>query len=79
MNVGAWCEKHRQFPLHKVSNIRSHSYATTNRHLRCSKEGKWDTKEDKDKSMMHAHCRCCGWQKGTSKAEAASNGEKASP
>jgi len=34
--------------------IRSHSCTTTNQHLRCSKEGKRDTKEDKGKSMMHA-------------------------
>jgi len=34
--------------------IRNHSRATANQHLRCNKEGKWDTKEDKGKSMMHA-------------------------
>jgi len=47
MNVGASCENYGQFPLHKVSNIRSHSPATPN-------QGKWDTKEGKGKSMMHA-------------------------
>ena len=34
--------------------IRSHSHASVNQHLRCRKKGKRDTKEDKDKSMMHA-------------------------
>jgi len=38
----------------KVSNFRSHSRATANHHLHCSKEGKQHTKEDKGKSMMHA-------------------------
>ena len=33
--------------------IRSHSRATANQHLRCSKEGKQDMKEDKGKSIMH--------------------------
>jgi len=50
MNVGGVVQK---LPLCKVSNIRSHSRATANQHLRCSKERKWDTKEDKGKSMMH--------------------------
>jgi len=35
-------------------SIRSHSCVTMNQHLCCSKEGKWDTKEDKGKSMMRA-------------------------
>jgi len=48
-----WSENNRQFQLCKVSNIRSHSHATANQHLRCSKERKQDTKEDKGKSMMH--------------------------
>ena len=54
MNVGAWFENYGQFLLCKVSNIRSHSRATANQHFCCSKERKWDTKEDKGKSMMHA-------------------------
>ena len=37
MNVGAWCENYGQLPLRKI-NIRSHSRATTNQHLHCSKE-----------------------------------------
>ena len=41
MNVGGVVQK---FLLCKVSNIRSHSLATTNQHLCCSKERKWDTK-----------------------------------
>jgi len=51
--------------------IRSHSCATMNQHLCCSKEGKRNTKEDKGKSSR--------WQKGTSQDEAMSNGEKTSP
>ena len=42
----------------KITNFhyafRSHLRATTDKHLRFSKEGKQDTKEDKGKSLMHA-------------------------
>ena len=58
MNVGVWCENHRQFPCHKVSNIRSHSRATMNQHLRCSKDRKWETKV----RPWCTHCSYCGWQ-----------------
>jgi len=45
MNGGGVVQKnYGQFPLLKVSNINLHS----------SKERKWETKEDKGKSMMHA-------------------------
>jgi len=43
MNVGAQCEITDNFRY----TIRSHSHATMNQHLCCSKEGKQDTKEDK--------------------------------
>jgi len=73
MNVGTWCKNYWQFLLCKVSNIRSHSCATVNQHLRCSsKEGKQDTK-------VTPWCMYCGWWKGTSRAEATSNGEKNEP
>jgi len=65
MNVGAWCENCGQFPLHKVSSIRSHSHATMNQHLHCSIEGKRETK-------VHpwcTHCNYCRWWKGTSQAK----------
>jgi len=74
MNVGAWCENFGQFPLHKVSNIRSHSCTTTNQHFCCSKEGKWQRKTKVSPWCMH--CSCCGWRKGTSWAEATLIGEK---
>jgi len=54
MNVAVCYENYGQFLLRKVSNIRSQSFVTVNQHLCYSKEGKWDTKEDKGKSMMHA-------------------------
>ena len=50
----AWCENYGKFLLCKVRNIRNHSRAIANQHLCCSKERKWDTKEDQGKSMMHA-------------------------
>jgi len=48
----AWYKNYRQFPLCKVNNIRSHSGATANQHLRCSKERKQGTKEDKGKRTV---------------------------
>ena len=70
-------ENYGQFLLCKVSNIRSHSHATTNQHLYCSKEGKRDAKEDKGKSMIDA-CTVAtvDGKKGTPWDEATSYGEK---
>jgi len=50
MNIGARCGITDNFRY----AIRSHSHATTNQHLHCSKKGKRNIKEEKGKSMMHA-------------------------
>ena len=53
--------------------------ATTNQHLWLSAKKKWDTKEDKGKSMMHAlyvQGVYCGTPKGMSRDEVMSNSEQ---
>ena len=53
----------------------SHKVCTTNRHLR----GSGERNGEQRKALVKPHWSCCGWQKGTSRDEAASNSAKIKP
>jgi len=75
MNVGVWCKIYRQFFVTQLEAIHVWPWINTSALV---KKGNGTQKKTKV-SPWCTHCSYCRWPKGTSQAEATSNGKKNEP